>query len=546
MKTITFYSYKGGVGRSLTLSNIAMRLASLGKKVCLIDFDLEAPGLHLKFSEYLDIKNVKKGVVEYITEFQKDNFLPRNFDDYLIDINYESKLGGSIKFFSAGNLNSNHYWKNLSSINWKDLFYSEKSHGIELLLNLKEKIKHDYNPDFLLIDSRTGITDISGIAMTLLSDTVVTLAANNKENLSGLSRVIKSLKSEENDLTGNLPEVYFVLSRIPYFSKPEEKHKEVRLINKAKNIINKNDELITKVFVIHSDPELEEEEQFKINRYSSHKKQDIVPIEEDYLLLFEELTKGQLNDAQIEKFNKIRESEYLIQEAINSRDNAIKINKLTSAVKLDNESHEAYSLIAETYIELESYDEALFNIKKAINLNKDEKSYKHIEAQVYLLSNQLAKAKKYLHKLLKNNPNDEDALYMITHTYLDDKEYETALKYCEKLLKILPDYSSVLNLMANIYIGIGEYNIAFKYVYKALEINPKSILATGTLAELNLYNKNYDEFYKNLQLAFVFGMTSKNFQEVINEEEIYKEMYNDEKFNSILDNYRIKVKFPKD
>jgi MinD-like ATPase involved in chromosome partitioning or flagellar assembly len=36
MKTITFYSYKGGVGRSLTLSNIAMRLADLGKKVVLL------------------------------------------------------------------------------------------------------------------------------------------------------------------------------------------------------------------------------------------------------------------------------------------------------------------------------------------------------------------------------------------------------------------------------------------------------------------------------------------------------------------------------
>ena len=46
MKTITFYSYKGGVGRTLALANIAKRLSEFGKKVCLIDFDLEAPGLH--------------------------------------------------------------------------------------------------------------------------------------------------------------------------------------------------------------------------------------------------------------------------------------------------------------------------------------------------------------------------------------------------------------------------------------------------------------------------------------------------------------------
>ncbi len=51
MKTITFYSYKGGVGRTLALANVAMRLSEFKKKVCMIDFDLEAPGLHHKFKQ---------------------------------------------------------------------------------------------------------------------------------------------------------------------------------------------------------------------------------------------------------------------------------------------------------------------------------------------------------------------------------------------------------------------------------------------------------------------------------------------------------------
>ena len=42
----TFYSYKGGVGRSLLLANAARFLATLGKGVVAIDFDFEAPGLH--------------------------------------------------------------------------------------------------------------------------------------------------------------------------------------------------------------------------------------------------------------------------------------------------------------------------------------------------------------------------------------------------------------------------------------------------------------------------------------------------------------------
>ena len=49
MRTITFYSYKGGVGRSLLVANTAKYLSILGKSVFALDLDLEAPGLHYKF-----------------------------------------------------------------------------------------------------------------------------------------------------------------------------------------------------------------------------------------------------------------------------------------------------------------------------------------------------------------------------------------------------------------------------------------------------------------------------------------------------------------
>src|SRR5450432_72711 len=52
-RIITFYSYKGGVGRSLTLSDVAWILASNGHRVLAIDWDLEAPGLHRYFRPFL-------------------------------------------------------------------------------------------------------------------------------------------------------------------------------------------------------------------------------------------------------------------------------------------------------------------------------------------------------------------------------------------------------------------------------------------------------------------------------------------------------------
>ena len=45
----TFYSYKGGVGRSMALANVAECFYLQGLKVLMIDWDLEAPGLEAFF-----------------------------------------------------------------------------------------------------------------------------------------------------------------------------------------------------------------------------------------------------------------------------------------------------------------------------------------------------------------------------------------------------------------------------------------------------------------------------------------------------------------
>ncbi len=45
----TFYSYKGGVGRTMALANVAELFLRQGRRVLMIDWDLEAPGLEQFF-----------------------------------------------------------------------------------------------------------------------------------------------------------------------------------------------------------------------------------------------------------------------------------------------------------------------------------------------------------------------------------------------------------------------------------------------------------------------------------------------------------------
>ena len=548
MKTITFYSYKGGVGRSLTLSNIAMRLADLGKKVCIIDFDLEAPGLHLKFKKYLTQSAIERGLVEYINEFQNNSILPDTIKTHIVNIDYSGTLDGSINLLPAGNINNNDYWKRLSSIDWKELFYSGQSNGVNLLLHLKELIKKDYNPDFILIDSRTGITDISGIAMTLLSDSVVTLAANNDENIIGTSKVIRSLLQEENNLLGIKPNIYFVLSRIPYYHNSDKKHIEKGIINRALEIINKDGEILKELFVIHSDRDLEEEERFKINQKPTFNDDSSVPIEEDYLNLFEAITKEDLTSVEIENFNNLRESELLIEEARNTQDSAVKINLLKKSLELNKNAVDAYWLLSLIYNGLEHYDKSIENANLAMDV-KYSIYYDFVKSDGLRLSGKVDQSIEILEKTLEINNSFYYSLNALGEIYYEKLNFKKSLNYFLKIIKLDNAFddnekSGVFNSIASIYKRLKDYEKSFEYIYKSLELDPKKAISTITLAEIYSELGNDQEFYKNLQLAFVFELTSKQFQKVIDIEDTYKKYYKDKRFVELLKNYRIKVNIP--
>jgi MinD-like ATPase involved in chromosome partitioning or flagellar assembly len=48
---VSFWSYKGGTGRTLALANVGIELARRGRNVGLADFDLDAPGLYVLFKK---------------------------------------------------------------------------------------------------------------------------------------------------------------------------------------------------------------------------------------------------------------------------------------------------------------------------------------------------------------------------------------------------------------------------------------------------------------------------------------------------------------
>jgi Mrp family chromosome partitioning ATPase len=60
------YSYKGGVGRSFAVANVAVVLAQWGARVLMVDWDIEAPGLNHYFAE--SFSSLPAGVLDFLDD----------------------------------------------------------------------------------------------------------------------------------------------------------------------------------------------------------------------------------------------------------------------------------------------------------------------------------------------------------------------------------------------------------------------------------------------------------------------------------------------
>ena len=219
MYVATFYSFKGGVGRTLALLNVAYELADVGLKILVVDFDLEAPGIHSnrwnapRRGSGLDVVAAGSdhpGIVEYVSEFLKGMRAP-DVADYIVDAT-PTKCAGTIELMPAGREDDS-YSERLNEIDWNDLYLIHD--GYVMFEDLRAQWDaQDF--DYVLIDSRTGFTDVGGICTRHLPDAVVTMFRPDDQSLRGMRGVVEAIRREDpTPRRAHEIELHFVMAGIP-------------------------------------------------------------------------------------------------------------------------------------------------------------------------------------------------------------------------------------------------------------------------------------------------------------------------------------------
>jgi cellulose biosynthesis protein BcsQ/tetratricopeptide (TPR) repeat protein len=217
---ITFYSYKGGTGRSMALANVAWILASAGKRVLTLDWDLEAPGLHRYFYPFLVDKDLSSsdGLIDFVLKFATAAMDSKSISSkgpeaadlewykpytnilrYASSLNWKFDNGGALDFIPAGRQGSS-YSTRVNSFNWQN-FYDLLGGGTLLEL-AKEKMRSEY--DYVLIDSRTGVSDTSGICTVQMPDILVICFTLNNQSIEGATAVANAVHEQRSKSEGGI------------------------------------------------------------------------------------------------------------------------------------------------------------------------------------------------------------------------------------------------------------------------------------------------------------------------------------------------------
>jgi len=259
VKTISFFSYKGGVGRTMLAMQIARCLVALGKKVVVADFDFDAPGIPGIFNQLYD--DIVGGIYELVmtdkfltTKESSDEFdsFKNKLEEYLINIDVKglnhvrkSKNGsvspeGWLKILSSGRLNAD-YIDNISDHEWLDLVGSdEEGNSLESFINnalkpaLEKRVDDNGNidaADFLILDASAGITHYGAVGMAVANRQVMIAHPSEETKFAFKSFLINYTKKI---IDNGLDSFVYVISRIP----PEYDEKDNQSYTDMVNFIN--------------------------------------------------------------------------------------------------------------------------------------------------------------------------------------------------------------------------------------------------------------------------------------------------------------------
>ncbi len=199
----TFFGIKGGVGRTTAAAVLAWHLASQGKRVLVVDLDLEAPGL----GEILLPELPDYGLVDWFVEDLGGQADRELFEQMQAPAPLASGLPGWIRVIPAAGSRTGDYIAKLGRAYLPALDEQGAQRGVpEHLASLLQRAATRIEPpEVVLLDSRAGLHDIGAAAVTRLGAEVFLFGRDDPQSWSAYDCLFRHL-SRSTAIRWGMPE----------------------------------------------------------------------------------------------------------------------------------------------------------------------------------------------------------------------------------------------------------------------------------------------------------------------------------------------------
>jgi MinD-like ATPase involved in chromosome partitioning or flagellar assembly len=188
-KIISIHSFRGGTGKSNTTANLAAVLAGQGKRVAVIDTDIQSPGIHVIF-----------GLDEATMRFSLNDYLNGKcpIKATASDVTPDSGPGRTGKIFLIP-----------SSIKPGDIArILREGYDVGLLNDGFHNLIQDLNLDVLLIDTHPGLNEETLLSIAI-SDALVIILRPDQQDYQGTGVTVEVARKL------GVPLLLLVVNKVP-------------------------------------------------------------------------------------------------------------------------------------------------------------------------------------------------------------------------------------------------------------------------------------------------------------------------------------------
>ncbi|AFZ44807.1 cobyrinic acid ac-diamide synthase [Halothece sp. PCC 7418] len=189
---VSIHSYRGGTGKSNVTANLSAVLAKSGKRVAVVDTDIQSPGIHVLFG--FDDEDIQTSLNDYVW-----GKLP------ISQVSYDvTRVLGQAKTSSTGQL-----YLVPSSTSTEDIArVLREGYDIEYLSEGLQALAEELNLDYLLIDTHPGLNEETLLSITI-SDTLVLILRPDSQDYQGTAVTVEVSRKLQ------VPQMFMLVNKVP-------------------------------------------------------------------------------------------------------------------------------------------------------------------------------------------------------------------------------------------------------------------------------------------------------------------------------------------